>query len=71
MSFGDVERFVGRLPPSACHYRAWWANDSKVEALAWRATGWHVLSVNLTGETVMFALSRGAEAPLSTRPPAH
>ena len=55
MSFADVEGLVGRLPTSARIYREWWANDSKVEAQAWRAAGWHVESANLTAERVVFA----------------
>jgi hypothetical protein len=42
MSFDEVEDIVGGLPPSARKFRQWWANDSKVEARAWRAAGWHV-----------------------------
>jgi hypothetical protein len=39
VNFGDVERPIGRLPPSARHYGAWCANDFMVETLAWRAAG--------------------------------
>jgi uncharacterized protein DUF6884 len=70
MTFSDVECLVGRLPASARDYRAWWANDSKVEAQAWRAAGWHVQSVNLAGETVVFAPSGGHGTPPGTRPSA-
>jgi hypothetical protein len=58
MTFSEVEELVGRLPNSARMHRAWWANDSKVEALAWRAAGWRVDSVNQLAELVVFA--RGA-----------
>jgi hypothetical protein len=58
MSFEEVEALVGALPASAREHRAWWANDSKVEAQAWRAAGWHVQSVNQNAGWVMFA--RGA-----------
>lgn len=55
MSFGDVERIVGDLPSTAFTTRQFWANDSKVQARAWRAAGWHVDSVALTSERVVFA----------------
>ena len=40
MTFGEVEDLVGPLPTSARVHRASWANDSKVDAQAWRAAGW-------------------------------
>ena len=55
MTFAEIEALVGPLPDSARTHRAWWANDSKVEALAWRAAGWHVSSVNQLRERVVFA----------------
>ena len=57
LSFADVARRVGGLPPSAYRLRQWWANDSKVEARAWRSAGWHVDSdgVDFNGEKVRFA----------------
>jgi len=58
MTFSEIERLVGTLPDSARVHRAWWTNDSKVEALAWRTAGWHVHSVNQAAEFVVFA--RGA-----------
>ena len=58
MGFADVGALVGGLPESARAHRAWWANDSKSEAVAWRSAGWHVESVNFTSERVVFA--RGA-----------
>jgi hypothetical protein len=54
MSFDEVEALVGLLPPSARDYRAWWANDSKVQAQAWRAAGWRVESVNQHAGRVVF-----------------
>ena len=42
LAFGDIEKLVGPLPESARTHRAWWANDSKVEALAWHAAGFRV-----------------------------
>jgi hypothetical protein len=55
MSFEEVEALIGTLPASAREHRAWWSNDSKVEAQAWRAAGWHVQSVNQNAGRVMFA----------------
>jgi hypothetical protein len=55
MTFAEVERLVGTLPDSARTHRAWWANDSKVEALAWRTAGWRVHAVNQAAEFVVFA----------------
>ena len=55
MTFGQVERLVGPLPYSAHEHRAWWANDNKSQALAWRAAGWHVASVNQSSGHGVFA----------------
>jgi hypothetical protein len=67
MTFAEVERLVGPLPDSARVHRAWWANDSKVEALAWRAAGWRVNSVNQLAEHVVFARDAGNGLPRATR----
>ena len=58
LSFAEIEKLVGPLPPSARTLRQWWANNSLVQAMAWRSAGWHVESVNLDAERVVFA--RGA-----------
>lgn len=60
MRFAEVDAIVGGLPPSARRHRAWWANDSKVEAMAWRAAGRHVDTggVDFNAETVTFARGR-------------
>ena len=60
MRFSEIDRIVGGLPPSARKLRQWWANDSKVEARAWRAAGWHVdaLGIDMNAETVRFARGR-------------
>ena len=55
MTFPQVEELVGSLPPTARSTQQWWANDSKVQAKAWRAAGWHVDSAALTDERVVFA----------------
>lgn len=56
-SFADIDRIVGGLPPSAYRIRQWWANDSKVEARAWRSAGWHVDAggIDLNAQKVRFA----------------
>jgi len=63
MSFADIEELVGPLPASARLHRAWWANDSKSEALAWRAAGWRVQSVDQAAERVIFARSGTVPQP--------
>ena len=56
MDFDQVADLVGGLPASAYNLRQWWANDSKVEAQAWRAAGWHVDAVSLDRRRVRFLL---------------
>lgn len=60
LSFADIDRIVGGLPPSAYELRQWWANDSKPEARAWRSAGWHVDKggVDFNAQTVRFARGR-------------
>jgi Holliday junction resolvase-like predicted endonuclease len=55
MDFSEIEGLVGPLPESAREHRAWWGNDSKVQAQAWRAAGWHVESVRQDSGRVVFA----------------
>ena len=55
MTIDEVESVVGQLPPTARSTRGWWANDSKVQARAWRAAGWHVDSLALSAQRVVFA----------------
>jgi hypothetical protein len=69
LTFGDVEKLVGPLPPSARIHRAWWANDSKVQAQAWRAAGWHVRRVNQSAGRVTFARGEVGGSRLEHRPP--
>jgi hypothetical protein len=54
ITFSDVERIVGALPASAREHRAWWANDSKTQAMAWQGAGWRVGTADLAGERVVF-----------------
>lgn len=57
LTLAEVDRIVGGLPPSAYRIRQWWANDSKVEARAWRSAGWHVDTggVDYNAQKVRFA----------------
>lgn len=59
LTFSDIDRLVGGLPPTA-NTRQFWANDSKVEARAWRSAGWHVDSggVDFNAQTIRFARGR-------------
>lgn len=59
LTFGRLDRLVAGLPPSARHFRTWWANNSQGQSLAWNQTGWHVRSVDLAGSRVTFARGRG------------
>jgi hypothetical protein len=54
MDFDQIADLVGGLPATAYNLRQWWANDSKVEAQAWRAAGWHVDTVSLDRRRVRF-----------------
>jgi len=55
MTFDEVARLVGGLPPSAYRHQAWWANSrSHVEALAWLDAGLRVDEVDLDREVVVF-----------------
>lgn len=60
MSFAEIDRIVGGLPPSAYKIRQSWANDSMVEARAWRSAAWHVdhEGLDLNAQTVRFARGR-------------
>ena len=55
LDFQDIAKLVGALPPSA-DVRQWWANNSQVQALAWRAAGFHVDNVSLDHRRVRFTL---------------
>ena len=57
LDFSQIADMVkGGLPPTAYKLRQWWANDSKVEARAWRSAGWHVEHVSLDRHRVRFAI---------------
>ncbi|MEU4524926.1 hypothetical protein AB0F52_40190 [Amycolatopsis sp. NPDC024027] len=42
LSFAEIAELVNGLPASAYERRQWWANNSHMQALSWRAAGWHV-----------------------------
>ncbi len=76
MTFGEIEKLVGQLPPSARIHRAWWANGTNTEAQAWRAAGWRVQAVNQSSEEVIFARGAAGQTPhrkqiASDRPPTY
>lgn len=58
LTFAEVDRIVGGLPPSARTLRPWWANSSHGQALAWRSAGWHVDTVDFANRRVRFARGR-------------
>jgi hypothetical protein len=56
-SFSELDDVVGGLPPSARTDRTWWGNtvnQTRVQAHAWLGAGWHVDSVDLLAERVIF-----------------
>jgi hypothetical protein len=54
LEFSQVSDLVGGLPPTAYERHQWWANDSKVQAQARRAAGWHVDTVAFDRRRVRF-----------------
>jgi hypothetical protein len=59
MSFSEVGRLVGGLPPSAYRLPAWWSNNSNhhVQARAWLDAGRRVGSINFRSQHVVFSVS--------------
>jgi len=58
MTFAEISRLVGGLPPSAYRYREWWANDHggrHVQAHAWLEFGRRVAAVDLERQVVRFS----------------
>ncbi len=55
LSFSEIDRVVGPLPPSAYKYSAWWANDiTHSQAQIWLDLGWKVILVKM-GTSVKFS----------------
>jgi hypothetical protein len=58
LDFSAIEKLVGKLPKAARVGESWWtADDSKVQARAWRSAGWHVKSADPLIEQVVFERS--------------
>ncbi len=69
MSFADIEKVLGtRLPPSKRH-QAWWSNNpsNNVMTKAWLAAGYRTEDVDVAGEKVTFARSKGAPVRASSK----
>lgn len=57
VTFTEFEAVTGSLPPSARANRTWWGNSrSNSQSAAWVSAGWKVTSVDLSAETVTFAI---------------
>lgn len=57
LTFEQVENIiVGKLPPSAYKYRAWWSNNPQghVMAQAWVNAGWESSDVDMEGRKLVF-----------------
>jgi hypothetical protein len=61
MTFSHLDQLVRGLPQSARSRQEWWDNtsDARVQVRAWQQVGWHVQSVDLEAEVVMFARGAG------------
>lgn len=77
MEFAEVSALVGGLPPSAYEHRAWWANGSLTQQVAWRDADWHVNQVDFARERVRYARGKvggsrttGARSRTTGSPPA-
>jgi len=65
LTFEDVGRLVGGLPPSAYEHRAWWANSrSHPNAVAWLDAGWELVDVSFSQQRVRLRrIGRAASTP--------
>ena len=56
LSFGEVERILGRpLPQSARRHQAWWSNtETHSHAEAWLRAGWKTARLDMGDERVVF-----------------
>lgn len=57
LTFAAIEAMLGeRLPATARTQRSWWSNRSPgaLQAAAWMEAGYHVASLNLSAEQVIF-----------------
>jgi hypothetical protein len=67
LTFAEIERLVGGLPPTALTTRQWWGNNRSghTQAAAWLDAGRQVIDVDFDNQRVTFsrAADRPAEAP--------
>lgn len=73
LSFGDVERIIGRaLPPSALRHRGFWSNnpDNNVMTRAWLEAGYRTANVDMTWRRVTFEVATGTAPASAPRPSA-
>lgn len=64
LTFDQIEAIINnQLPAAAREHRSWWANDSTthVQSGQWLKVNWRVISINMTGEKVVFARARDRE----------
>lgn len=64
LTFNQIEEIINnQLPAAAREHRSWWANDSTthVQSGQWLKVNWRVVSINMTGEKVVFARARDRE----------
>jgi len=55
LSFSQMEGILGfALPGSAYRYPAWWANGGHTQAASWMKAGYHVVGLDIPGQTVHF-----------------
>lgn len=70
LTFGQIEKKVGKLPPSAKKFHTWWANNRTPKApcrhsRVWLTKGYVVKSVDLKKGEVLFVKARNARKKLS------
>jgi CBS domain-containing protein len=64
LTFDQIEEVINnQLPAAAREHRSWWANDSTthVQSGQWLKVNWRVVTINMTGEKVVFARARDRE----------
>jgi CBS domain-containing protein len=64
LTFDQIEEIIkDQLPAAAREHRSWWANDSTthVQSGQWLKVNWRVVTINMTGEKVVFARARDRE----------
>ncbi|HEU0077447.1 MAG TPA: DUF4268 domain-containing protein [Longimicrobiaceae bacterium] len=64
LSFAETEEIIkASLPEAAREHRSWWENNATThpQSESWLNAGWHVVSINMTKERVIFARSHARE----------